>query len=63
MVQRKQNLASMALAVNCTCSYMFYPAILPVYLVVIQNKENGEPEITDFGAIFDGIEFTQMANK
>ena len=39
---------------------MFYTAVWPIFLVLIQGNENGQSEITDFSAIFDRIEFAQM---
>ena len=62
-VHGKQNLVCMAMPVNYICLYMFYTAVWPMCLVAIQNTEDGEPEIVDFGANLHGIESTQMANK
>ena len=41
------------------CVGMFYTAVWYVF----NFGENKEPKIDGFGAIFGGIEFTQMANN
>ena len=41
------------------CVAMFY-RLLTIFIAIIENKE---PEINDFGVIFGGMKFIQIANN
>ena len=41
------------------CVAMFYSRLAYLF----NCNENEEPKLDDFGAIYSGIEFTQMANN